>query len=375
MNLSLTPEQELLQQSVSRFVEREYSFQQRQEILKTDVGFSQTHWQTIIELGWLGVSFEEEFGGLGGSAIDTMLICEQFGRALILEPYLPNLLSGEILRRCKNNDSAVDYIGELLSGATNITCALYEPNSRFTLSNIATSATLNDDVYYLNGTKTPVLYGHSADHMIVSAQLSGANNESGLFIVNTNAEGISTQRFQTIDGQHAALVSFNDVVVSGAQLLLRGEQVDVILKEAVSTVLVGYCAEALGAMELVLQMTMDYCQQRQQFNQPISRFQVIQHRLADMYIDCEAVRSLLYAAAIKTSEQADDAYQSVAALKFSVAEKGRKIAEEAVQLHGAIGFTEELALNHYYKRLVSISVLFGDADFYLKEFYTHYSTD
>lgn len=360
MDFSFTEEQLLLQQSAQRFLTREYQTGSTADDGET--GFSEARWTLMCELGWAGLTIPQASGGQGGNAIDLILLCEALGRGPVREPYLPCLLAAQILAHC-DSPLASSSLSHLIKGNQRLSTALYDPGARYSLECYGTDATKLEDGWSISGHKTAVLFAQSSDSLIVTASVP--ENDFGLFLVDTAAPGVTIHPCATLDGQQAAEAVF-DKVPAGA-CLASGPGASEILKNALDTLLIGLGAEALGSMEAALEMTVDYCKQREQFGQAIGKFQAVQHQLADMFILCQGARSLLYAGASKHAEGAPGAHALVAALKSRVAESGRLLAEQAVQLHGGIGFTDELRLSRYYKRLVCIAALYGDADHYLRE--------
>lgn len=361
MDFSFSEEQLLLQQSAQQFIAREYPA--GNPITQGDSGINEKRWTQMCELGWPGLATPEATGGQGGNAIDLVLLCEALGHGPVLEPYLTNLLAGQILVHCET-PAATSSRQYLMAGKQRLSTALYEPGARFSLECAGTRADRSEGGWSISGHKTAVLYAQVSDKLVVAAGL--AEGSLGLFLVDTGARGIKIYPYPTLDGQLAAEVVFDRVPAEDC--LASGPAAAVILHSALDTMLIGLSAEALGAMEAALEMTVDYCKQRQQFGKAIGKFQAIQHKLADMFILCQGVRSLLYAAASKQTENSPDAHTLVAALKARVADSGRQLAEQAVQLHGGIGFTEELRLSRYYKRLVCIATLYGDSNHYLREY-------
>ena len=359
MDFKFSNEQTELQRSVRRFVEKEY---------KSGSNSKLELWQKLTDLGCLAVPFEQSKGGLGGSVIDLMVILEEFGRGMVNCPLLPVILAGRLLQS-SSSESGDAYLSELINGKRIIVPALYESNSRYELQAIDSSIAKERDCFLLNGHKTFVEAGPEADAFLVTAQIGTCyETELGLFIVDTKSEGLSKSFYATQDGRQAAEVAFDKVQLKSDSCLIRGNRLIEVLNQAMNFVLIGLCAEALGAMEVLLNKTIEYCRQREQFGKPLSKQQVIQHRIVDMYLACEHVRSLLYAAACHDAEAKSVANQAIAALKAETAQAGKFVSEQAVQLHGAMGFTAELSLNAYFKRLMVIAATHGDSDHHIRKF-------
>ena len=363
MNFSLTSEQTLLQTSVQRFVETHYAWSYPESKVTEEI--RRQRWQQVCELGWLAAGLPEAMGGAGGSIIDTIVIAEKLGAGPAIEPFTSTLLSASILSQATTT-SASQALTALIGGQSLVSLALYEPGQRY--SQICKQTSLAGEL--LNGHKTNVLFGDNAENLLIACHDMGSD-ELVLLITDAKAPGVQIHGHKTIDGHSSADVVLRDVRVSPDNVLLRGVKAQEALQLALNTAIVSLCAEGLGAMETALAQTISYCKDRSQFGQSVSKFQAIQHRLVDMYVLCEGARSLLFAAAIKLKTKHPDTNQAVSALKYRLSESGRKLGEEAVQLHGGMGFTNELPLSRLYKRLVCIAATLGDADHHLHQFSHH----
>ncbi len=373
MDFSFTEEQTLMQDSVARFVQNDYAFDTREKILKEDAGFSSNNWQTFAELGWLGVPFSEEDGGFGGSAVDTMLMMEQFGRGLIVEPYLATVvLAGSALKIAGSEAQKSQFLSKIIDGSLQAALAYAEPQARYNLADLTTTATADGDGYLLNGYKAVVLNGPSADLFVVSARTSGnQRDEKGvtLFLVDASAKGMTRRDYPTVDAFRASEVTLDNVRVDGSAVLGNLDEGLASLEQIIDEGILAVGAEAVGCMEIAYKTTVEYCKTREQFGQPIGKFQVLQHRMVDMFMEYEQAKSMLYMAAIKLDEgYGQEARKAVSAFKVQVGKSGRFVGQNAVQLHGGMGMTEELAVGHYFKRLTVIDNLFGNVDFHLKRF-------
>ncbi len=375
MDFSLSDEQTMLQDSVARFIDNDYDFETRQKLAASDRGFSDSLWQQFAELGWTAVPFSEADGGLDGGAVETMLIMEQFGRGLVLEPYLASVvLAGGVLRRAASPAQRERWLPALIDGSQIATLAFAEPQSRYRLDDVVTSAARDGDDFVLNGHKAVVLAGDSADLLIVSARTSGTQHSPEgltLFAIPADAPGLSRRAYPTVDGLRAAEITLTDVRVHADDVLGDIDAGGPVLSAAVDDGALAVSAEALGIMQKLNEKTLDYTRSRVQFGTPIAAFQALQHRMVDMFMDAEQSRSLLYWAVM--SADADDATAravAVSAMKYQVGSAGRKLGQEAVQLHGGMGVTWELDVAHYFKRLTSIDTLFGNADYHLERFIT-----
>jgi len=374
MDLSLSEEQQLLKDSVARFVSDNYSVDKRRHLRDTDDGFDREFWQQYADLGWLALPFAEEDGGYGGSAVDSMVMLEELGRGLVAEPFLINvLLCGGFLRVAEQSQRT-NFLPALIAGESQWAFAFAEPDGRFNLADISCTAAAQDGGFVLNGSKVAVLNGHCADYLLVSARSSGAQRDSdgiSLFIVAADAPGLSRQSYPLVDGTRGADIRFDNVSVAADALLGEAGSALPVIEDVVAQALVGLGAEALGAMDALLEATVEYTKTREQFGQPIGKFQALQHRMADMYLHCQSLRSLLYYAAITRDGQGEEAIAAASAVKVKLDEASRFVSQQAVQLHGGIGMTDELGVSHYFKRLLLLNTLFGDGEHHLRRYLSH----
>ncbi len=373
MDFSFSDEQVLLQQSISRFIQNEYSFESRQRNLLTDSGFSRANWSTFASLGWLGIPFDEADGGFGGGPIELMLMFQEFGRGLLIEPVLSSIvLAGGVLKLGATDVQKRKYLRGLIDGTLQAGLAFAEPTARYDLSDIETSAIKSGDNFCLNGNKTVVLNGPSADFLLVTARTSGEKVDRdgvSLFLIDSSLNGIERTDYPTIDGQRASEVRFQDVEIDQANLVGEWGQGLSILEEVIDEAILAVGSEAVGCMEVLYESTVDYCKTRKQFGSPIGSFQVLQHRMVDMFMEYEQVKSLMYLAAMQMSGGYNsETKKAISAFKVQVGKAGRFVGQNAVQLHGGMGMTEELKIGHYFKRLTMIDALFGNADFHLTRF-------
>ncbi len=373
MNFELTEEQQMLQDSVARFVADNYELEKRTGLVASEQGFSSEHWQTMAELGWLGMAFSEADGGFGGNQVDTMVMMEQMGKGLVLEPFLASVvLGGGALRRAGSAEQKAALLPGVIDGSRQLTLAYAEPQARFDLHDLTTTARADGGDFVLNGHKSMVLNAATATQLIVSARTSGGQiDENGisLFIVDADAEGVSLESFPTVDGLRASEISFKDVRVPAENLLGEQDKGFAVLQATANDGILAIAAEAVGALEVLYKDTVAYTQEREQFDHPLSDFQVLQHKMVEMFMEYEQCKSLLYRATLETV-QGDDAtaQRTIHALKHLIGKAGILIGENAVQLHGGMGMTEELRVGHYFKRLLVIDSQFGNADFHLQKF-------
>ncbi|MEL0091969.1 MAG: acyl-CoA dehydrogenase family protein [Pseudomonadales bacterium] len=373
MDFSFSSEQTLLQDSVERFIQNDYGFDQRQKLTATELGFSREHWAHFAELGWLGLPFAEEDGGFGGTAIDTMILMEAFGKGLVVEPYVSTvLMAGSALARAGTSAQKETHLAAIIAGECLASLAYIEPQSRFNLSHVVTKAEPAGDGWIINGFKGVVQGAPSADLLIVSARTSGDEQSDGgltMFLVPSDAEGVARRNYPTIDGFRASEVTLKDVRVGADAVLGDVDGGLSVLQYAIDQGTLGVGSEAVGAMEVLYKDTVEYCKTREQFGQPIGKFQVLQHRMVDMFIEHEQTKSLAYMAAMRLADDYDTAARkALSALKVQVGKGGTFVGQNAVQLHGGMGMTNELNIGHYFKRLTAIETLFGNTDFHLKQY-------
>ena len=372
MNFELSEEQKMIQQSVERFVQENYDLTNRVKISSEDPGYSQDYWTAMAELGWLGLAFSEEDGGFGGNQIDTLVLMEQFGKGLVLEPFLANIvLGGGAIKRGGTPAIKESVLPNLIEGSLQLTLAYAEEQSRFDIEDVATAAREDGNNFIINGKKSMVLNAESADKIVVVARTNGSQvDEDGisLFLVDATSKGVERENFPTVDGLRASEITFTDVEVSSDNLIGEKDKGFSILQAVVNDAILALSAEAVGAMEVLYKDTVEYTQQREQFDHPLSDFQVLQHRMVDMFMEYEQCKSLLLRATMETVQDPILAQRTVHALKHLIGKSGIFVGESAVQLHGGMGVTEELRIGHFFKRLLVIDSQFGNSDFHLDKF-------
>jgi len=373
MDFSITEEQSLLQDSVAKFIDNDYDFEKRMKHSESELGYSAEDWQEFANLGWTAVPFPEEDGGLDGGPVELMLIMEQFGRGLVVEPYLATIvLAGGALRRTADDAQKADWLMPLVEGSKTGAFAYLEPQSRYRLADVALTAKKDGDDYVLNGEKGVVLNGATADVLVVSARTEGEQRDEdgiSLFVLAADSDGVKRRGYATVDGQKAAEITFENVRVPAAQLLGEEGKAFPVIEAVIQEATLAVCAEAIGIMEKLNHKTLEYTKSRVQFGTPIAAFQALQHRMVEMFMLYEQTKSLLlWAVMAQESEDAEEARRAVSAIKYEIGTAGRKIGEEAVQLHGGMGVTWELDVAHYFKRLTVINTLFGNADFHVERY-------
>ena len=369
MDLSLNEVQLMLADSIEKFISNDYDFETRQKYSGSDLGYSAEVWQSFAELGWTAFPFSEDDGGFDGGPVDLMVVMERLGRGLIVEPYLANVvLAGGVLKRAANNSQKEQWLGPLISGELQATLAFVEPQARYDINNIATTAVRDGDSWRLNGSKGYVLNGANAGLVIVPARTSGEQRDTSgvtLFGVPGDTAGISVRDYETIDGQRAAEIDMKDVALPLDAVIGKVDAGFDALQSTVDDATFAVCAEAVGIMSVLTEKTIEYSKSRVQFGVPISSFQALQHRMVEMYTACEQSRSLLMWAAMTIADDGNDAAKAVHSLKYQIGVAGKLVGEEAVQIHGGMGVTWELDVAHYFKRLTAIGLMFGNADWHL----------
>ena len=369
MDFDLNDDQRLLKQSVDRLIADKYGFDQRRAAMAEPGGWSQAMWAQFADLGLLGLPIAEEDGGFGGGPVESMIVAEAFGRALVLEPYLATVvLSGGLIRRAGDPALRAELLPRIASGELLMAFAHVERQSRYELSNVSTIARKEGARWRLEGEKGVVLHGDCAHKLLVTARTSGSTRDRsgiGLFLVDVPSDGVSVRGYQTQDGLRAAEIS-----LAGATGVPLGDPAGALpaVERVVDEALAYLAAEAVGVMTAMHESTVDYMKQRKQFGRAIGDFQALQHRAVDMYVLLEQARSMaLLATMMSADDDAVERHKAAAAAKVQIGRSGRKLGQEAVQLHGGIGVTMEYMVGHHFKRMSMIELLFGDADTHLRE--------
>ena len=372
MDFELSDEQRLLKETVERFLVDRYQFEQRNTYQASPPGFSLDLWRQYSELGLLGLPFAERFGGFGGGAVETMIVAEAFGRALALEPFLATVvLGGGLLRHGGREEQCAALLPKLAEGRLLLAFAHSERQSRYDLFDVATTARREGSAFVLNGAKSLVLHGEQADMLLVSARSAGARRDQEgitVFLVNATAPGVARRGYPTVDGQRAAEIVLNNVTVDADAAVGKVDAGLGLIERVVDEAIAALCAEAVGAMAVMHETTVDYLKTRRQFGVPIGSFQVLQHRSVDMLVALEQARSMaLLATMMVEDSNPSDRHRSIAAAKVQIGRSGKLVGQQAIQLHGGIGMTMEYKVGHYFKRVTAIDTTFGDADHHLTE--------
>jgi len=365
MDFELTDEQRLLRESIDRLLADHYSFAQRRGYLAQPEGWSRALWSRYAEQGLLGLPFAEEYGGFGGGPIEIMLVMEAFGRALALEPYLATVvLGGTALRLAGSEAQQSAILPQVAEGSMTLAFAHGERQARYDLSNVLTTAKSTARGWVLDGAKSVVAHGDGADRLIVSARSSGEREDPdgiGLFLVDAKASGVARRSYPMRDGTRAAEIGLSGVEVARDDVLGEPGKALLAIERVVEAGIAATSAEAVGAMEAMHAMTLEYLKTRQQFGKPIGQNQVLQHRSAEMLMALEQGRSMSMLAAMTVNEpDAEERAHNIAMAKVGVGQASRFVAQNAVQLHGGIGMTEEYAVGHYFRRCMVIEHMFGD---------------
>ena len=370
MNFQHTEDRRMLADTLNRFVSEQYSFETRDRIARSTQGYSSDLWHRFAELGIIGALFDEADGGFGGGGFDIAVVFESLGRGLVVEPFLDTLIVGRAVAQ-SGNEAQKATLGELIDGSRIVALAHGEPDSHYELSRVTTRAQRSGETWRLNGAKAVVQHGEHASLFLVSARTSGDDDDEAgvtLFLVPRAAAGVSVRGYRKIDGGRAAEVTFENVTLNDDALLGTADAGFTTLEYAIGCGVLALCSEAVGAMDVAKDYTLEYLRTRKQFGVPIGSFQALQHRMADLLLEIEQARSAVINAAAALGAERKVRERAVSAAKYSIGRIGALVAEECIQLHGGIGMTWELPLAHYAKRLVMIDHQLGDEDHHLERF-------
>lgn len=372
MDFSYSEEQQMLRDSVAKFVSQDYDWETRVKIVASDKGYSEKNWQLFAELGWLMVPFTEEDGGLGGSAIDIVGLMEELGKGIVVEPFIPTvLLGGGLVAEAGSPEQKEAILGSLMEGKLQLAFAFNEPQSRYNLADINTSAKKDGGNYVINGHKAVVLNANNADRIIVAVRTSGDQRDSdgiSLLMVDKDTQGLKIQPYATVDGHQGAEVSFDNVSVPADSLLGEEGKALPVMEKIIDRATLAICAEAVGAMEVSYKKTVEYTKTRKQFGVPIAKFQALQHRMTEMFIEHEQAKSIMLAAAMQCDGAGGVDPKAISAAKSRIGRAARLVGQESIQIHGGIAVTDELDVGHYFKRLTTIQFMFGSTDWHTQRF-------
>ncbi|MCP1909515.1 pimeloyl-CoA dehydrogenase small subunit [Bradyrhizobium elkanii] len=372
MDFDLSEEQLLLKNSVERLMLDSYGFDQRRAYQAEHLGFSEAMWTRYAELGLLALPFSEKHDGFSCGAVETMIVMEAFGKALILEPYLATVvLAGGLLRHGASEAQKAELIPAIAQGHLKLAFGYAEPQSRYDLFDVETHAKRDGDGWTLDGNKGLVLHGAVADKIVVSARTGGNSRDKdgiGLFLVDGNAAGIMRRSYSTQDGLRAAEISLENVRVEAANVIGNPEGAFPVIARVANEAIAALCAEAVGCFAEIQAITLEYLKTRKQFGSTIGSFQVLQHRAADMFVELEQSRSMaMYATMMADASDATARERAISAAKAQIGESARAIGCQSIQLHGGIGMTMEYPIGHYFKHVSMIDTLFGAADHHLRQ--------
>jgi pimeloyl-CoA dehydrogenase small subunit len=370
MDFSFSEEQQLLRDSVARFLKDNYDFETFKKMSRAEPGWRPEVWKQFAELGLLGASLPEEFGGLGGGALETMIVMEEFGRALVVEPYATTVvIGGGLLSHGGSQAQKSEWLPKIATGETVMVFAFAEAGGRFNFADLMTAAKKQGAGYVLSGQKTVVLGAPWADTLIVTARTGGGRRDDkgvGIFLVDKKAKGIAARDYPTMDGLHASEITFENVEVPGSSLI--SDDGLALIEQVTDEAIAAHAAEAVGCMRVLLDATVEYSKTRKQFGVPIGKFQVLQHRMVDMFIQAEQSASIALMVTLKLGDGEAERKKAASAAKVQIGRAGRFVGQQAVQIHGGMGMTDELAVGHYFKRLTMLDALYGNVDHHLKRY-------
>jgi alkylation response protein AidB-like acyl-CoA dehydrogenase len=373
MNFDYNEEQQLLADSVKRFVGKDYDFESRKKVVASEKGYSEDVWGTLAEMGLLGLPVSTDYDGFGGGALDMMGIMESIGEGLVVEPFLATTMGAQFVSRGGNEAQKKAILPKVVEGKLKMAFAQTEQGARYNLAHVATKAKKSGSGYVIDGAKSIVVHGPSADKIVVSARTSGADSDAkgiSLFLVDAKASGVTMKPYRTLDELRASDIVFKGVSVPADALIGKEGEGLGLIEEVVDYGTALVCAEAVGAIKSANDATLEYLKTRKQFGVPIGAFQALQHRMVDMVISYEQAKSMACLACDKADSEKNPAERKrlVSAAKVRVSEACRHVSQESIQLHGGMGMTEEMKVSHTFRRLTMIAQQFGDIDHHLERF-------
>ena len=372
MDFSYTEEQTLLRNSVSKYLADKYTFESWRKFTRGDAGRDPAHWAQFAELGLLAAPLPEAHGGLGGGTVDASVVMEEFGKALVVEPYVPTVvIGGGFLKHGGNDAQKSEWLNKIATGETIMAFAFAEPKGRYNLADLSTAAKKQGSNYVLSGQKAVVIAAPWADQLIVTARTAGGQRDSkgvSVFLVDKKAKGVATRDYPTVDGLRASEITFENVEVPAANLIGEADNGLPLVERVVDEAIAATCAEATGCMQVLVDTTVAYSKQRKQFGVPIGKFQVLQHRMVDMFVNYEQSVSITLMVTLKLDAGEAERAKAASAAKVTIGKAGRYVGQQAVQIHGGMGMTDELNVGHYFKRLTMIDALYGNTDHHLKRY-------
>ena len=371
MDFDLSEEQRLLKESVDGLLTDSYDFDARKKYMKEKGGWSKAVWDKLAEQGLLGLPFTEADGGFGAGGVETMIVMEALGKALVLEPYLATVvIGGGFLRHGGSDAQKAAHVPGIIDGSKTFAFAQLEKNSRYDLHDVATTAKKKGSGWVIDGEKFVVLNGENADTFVVTARTKGERRDRsgvGVFLVPANAKGVTKKSYPTQDGLHAADITFTGVEVDGSAAIGNPEDGLALIERVVDDARTALCAEAVGLMDESLKTTVEYIKTRKQFGVAIGTFQSLQHRASDMFVAVEQARSMsMFATMASEFDDAKERAKAIAAATVQIGKSAKFVGQQSIQLHGGIGMTQEAKIGHYFKRLTMIENTFGDSDYHLR---------
>jgi len=370
VDFNFTEEQQMVRDGLSRLVRESYDIETRRGVVASESGWRPEIWAQLAELGILGMPFSEADGGFGGGPIDAMVVMEEFGKGLVVEPFVPTVVcAGGFFKHAGTDAQKEEHIGGIVSGENVYAFAYAEPRGRYDLADLSTTAKKDGSGYVLNGHKAVVIGAPWATHLVVTARTSGDQRDKqgvSVFVVEKGADGVVTRDYPTVDGRRASEVYFENASVPAEALIGDEGNALPLIERVTDEAIAAQCAEACGAMKVANAMTLEYSKQRKQFGVPIGKFQVLQHRMADMFTEYEQSVSMTYLATLKLDEDERSRKLAVSAAKVRVGQAAHHIGRDAIQIHGGMGMTDEMAIGHYFKRLTIFDSEFGNIDHHMK---------
>ena len=372
MDFSFSEEQTLLRNSVSQFLSKNYDFETFKKVSRTEPGWKRETWKQFAELGLLAAPLPEAYGGLGGGPVEIMIVMEEFGRALVVEPFAQTVVvGGSFLSLGGSEAQKEEWLPKIGGGETVIAFAFAEPQGRFNYADLTTTAKKQGSSYILSGQKAVAIAAPWADQLVVTARTAGGQRDAkgvSVFLVDKKSKGVVTRDYQTVDGLRASEITFENVEVPAANLIGGADQGLDLIERVTDTAIAAHAAEAVGAMKVLLDATVEYSKTRKQFGVPIGKFQVLQHRMVDMFMNAEQSASITYMVTLKLGENDVERKKAASAAKVQIGKAGRFVGQQAVQIHGGMGMTDELNVGHYFKRLTMLDTLYGNVDHHLKRY-------
>ncbi len=370
MDFNFTEEQDMVRDGLTRLVREQYDWDTRRGVIDSEAGWRPEVWAQLAELGILGMPFSEDDGGFGGGAVDAMVVMEEFGKGLVVEPFVPTVVcAGGFLKHAGTPAQKEEHIGGIVDGSRIFAFAYAEPRGRYDYADLQTTAKKDGSGYILNGHKAVVIGAPWASHLIVTARTSGERRDHdgiSVFVVEKSADGVVTRDYPTVDGRHASEVYFENVAIGAEALIGEEGKALPLIEQVTDEAIAAQCAEICGVMKVAHAMTVEYSRQRKQFGVPIGSFQVLQHRMVDMYTEYEQSVSMTYLATLNLDSDEKKRKLAVSAAKVRIGQAAHLIGQEAIQIHGGMGMTDELAIGSYFKRLTIFDSEFGNVDHHMK---------